>query len=177
MLTWAPKMHDMYSKMMQKLLAFNTKLKRPFPNSVFANFTANFGPETVCYDHKDSGNLPCGWCIITALGKFDCKRGGHLVLWGLNMVVEFPPGCSIVIPSAIMRHSNTCIQPGELRYSFTQYSAGGLFRFVDYNFQLDEDYWGGLKGEALKEALKHRSSRRREAFTVFSTIEELRSSI
>jgi len=166
-------MHEMYASMLQKLQDYNEKLQRPFPNSVFANFTANFGPETVCYDHKDSGNLPCGWCVVTALGEFDPKRGGHLVLWDLNMVIEFPPGCSIMIPSAMLRHSNTRIQPGELRYSFTQYSAGGLFRFVDYNFKLDDDYWGSLKGEALKEALKHRASRRKQAFTVFSTLDEL----
>ena len=139
MLTWAPKMHALYSNMLRKLLSYNKKLRQPFPNSVFANFTANFGPETVCFDHKDTGNLPGGWCVITALEEFDPKLGGHLVLWDLNLVIEFPPGCSIMIPSAMLRHSNTCIQPGKLRYSFTQYSAGTATGFLFFHGKTVEE--------------------------------------
>lgn len=51
------------------------------------------------------------------------------------MVVEFPSGSTILLPSASIFHGNTPIQPGETRYSFTQYCAGGLLRWVDYGFQ------------------------------------------
>jgi len=54
----------------------------------------------------DFGNLPYGWCAITSLGPFDPKRGGHLVLWDLQLVIEFPPGSTILIPSAVLQHSN-----------------------------------------------------------------------
>jgi len=55
--------------------------------------------------------------------------------------------------------------------------CGGLFRFVDYNFKLDDKYWGSLKGQALKEALRYCAERRAEAFTIFSTLEELEALI
>ncbi len=96
-------------------------------NSIFSCATFNFGPRTLCFRHTDSGNLPFGWCTITALGWFDPKRGGHLVLWDLKLIIDFPPGSTILIPSAILLHSNTAIAPGERRYSFTQYTSGGLF--------------------------------------------------
>lgn len=58
-----------------------------------------------------------------------------MVLWDLQLVIEFPPGASILIPSAAIYHSNTSINPEERRYSFTQFSAGGLFRWVDNGFR------------------------------------------
>nr|GAT58172.1 predicted protein [Mycena chlorophos] len=37
-----------------------------------------------------------------------------------------------------MRHSNTGVQQHEIRYSFTKFSAGGIFRYVESGFQLNE---------------------------------------
>jgi hypothetical protein len=45
--------------------------------------------------------------------------------------IEFPSGALILIPSATIAHSNVPVQDGDERISFTQFSAGGLFRFVD----------------------------------------------
>ncbi|KAJ7038729.1 hypothetical protein C8F04DRAFT_950891, partial [Mycena alexandri] len=91
--------------------------------SVFTTATFNFGPITVTFPHIDFGNLAWGWCVITVLGWFNPDRGGHLILWDLKLIIRFPPGASILIPSAILRHANVKIQPGERRYSFTQTTA------------------------------------------------------
>ncbi|KAF7296647.1 hypothetical protein HMN09_01073000 [Mycena chlorophos] len=98
--------------------------------SVFASATLNLGPRTATWPHLDLLNLAWGWCFITALGWFDHTRSALLVLWDLRLVIEFPPGSTIAIPSALLRHSNTSVQQHETRYSFTQFSAGGLFRYV-----------------------------------------------
>lgn len=63
--------------------------------------------------------------------RYDSKRGGHLYLRQLRLVIEFPPNSTIGIPSAVLRHGNVPIQEGETRTSITQYAAGGLFRWVD----------------------------------------------
>lgn len=76
-------------------------------------------------------------CAIQALGDFDPRLGGHLILWEIKKVVEFPPGSLVLIPSATITHSNTPIQPGETRTSFTQFCAGALFRFVDNGFRTE----------------------------------------
>jgi hypothetical protein len=52
-----------------------------------------------------------------------------------QLVIEFPPGSTILIPSSILSHSNTAVDDQEHRYSFTQYAAGGLFRWVDNGFR------------------------------------------
>jgi hypothetical protein len=58
-------------------------------------------------------------------------------LWDLKLIIRFPPGCTLFIPSALVRHSNTSIQAHEKRFSFTQYTAAGIFRFVDNGFRSD----------------------------------------
>ncbi|KAK7061180.1 hypothetical protein R3P38DRAFT_3166156 [Favolaschia claudopus] len=136
---YAPELHDYYYSTMEKLHNWNTTLKRNFvPHlSVFAAATFNFDRQTVTFPHPDYANLAWGWCSITALGDFDPDKGGHLILWDLKLIIRFPPGYTILIPSALIRHSNTSIQPHEKRFSFTQYTAAGIFRFVDNGFRSD----------------------------------------
>ncbi|KAF7288197.1 hypothetical protein HMN09_01419100 [Mycena chlorophos] len=66
---WAPQLYEYY---------------------LFAAATFNLGPNVWTFKHRDVLNLPFGWCAITALGDFDHTKGGHLVLWDLKLVVQFP---------------------------------------------------------------------------------------
>lgn len=132
---FAPRLHDYYDRTLTGLCTRDPSLRRNFERNVFANATFNLGPRTVAYKHRDNLNLPWGWCAITAIGSFNPHEGGHLVLWELRMVIEFPPGATVLIPSAIITHGNTSVADTERRYSFTQYSAGGIFRWVDCGYQ------------------------------------------
>jgi hypothetical protein len=125
---------------MAALLNHHPDLFLPFVNCIFAAFAVNFGPRTVCFPQSRLQNLAFGWCAVTALGDFDWTKGGHLVLWELRMVVEFPPGTTIFIPSAVVCHFITRVQPHEKRYSFTLFSAGGLFSWVEHGFPLEKVY-------------------------------------
>ncbi|KAJ7791104.1 hypothetical protein B0H13DRAFT_2394385 [Mycena leptocephala] len=42
---------------------------------------------------------------------------------------SFPPGSTLLIPSALVQHSNVPIRAHEQRSSITQYTAGSLFRW------------------------------------------------
>ena len=84
---------------------------------VFPCRTFNLAKQSVSVPHTDHNNLAQGWCSITALGDFSPTLGGHLVLWDLGVVVEFPPNSTILIPSSLIIHSNTPIQPDEVRHS------------------------------------------------------------
>lgn len=137
--TIAPRLGAYYRDTLDALVASDSGLTRNFRNSDFACMTANFGPNTITIDHTDFANLATGLCAITALGSFDSNIGGHLILWDLKLIIEFPPGATILIPSALLRHSNAPIQSGEQRFSLTQYSAGGLFRWVENGFCKNRD--------------------------------------
>jgi hypothetical protein len=146
------------------------ELKRNFLKSVFTNAALNF-LRVRCKKHKDVLNCPFGWCGIQALGNFDHTKGGHLILWELCLVVEFPPGALILIPSASITHSNTPVSKDEMRHSFTQYCAGALFRYVDYGFRKEAD----LKKEdpeKFEEILSKREGRWEEGLSLFSKLED-----
>ena len=154
---FAPKLYEFYKAGMDKVMERDKTLKTPFSESVFACTAFNFGPRVVTRAHRDHLNLAYGWCSITALGDFDHKAGGHLVLPDLKLAIEFPAGSTVLVPSALLMHYNLPIGSKEIRRSITQFSAGGIFRWISYGFQLKsaaraasvegEKWWE--KGEGL----------------------------
>ncbi|KAI0644163.1 hypothetical protein C8Q79DRAFT_1002104 [Trametes meyenii] len=133
--TYAPRVHRNIRSKLGAIHKHNPSLRVNFTNSIFPGAAFNFGPSTVCFVHVDWANDSCGFCHVVALGDFDPQQGGHLVLFPFKLVVEFPPGSSILLMSAVVLHANTPIQLGETRMSFTQYCAGGLLRWVDAGFR------------------------------------------
>lgn len=129
-----PKLYKYYDSVLNNLCARNRRLRRLWKKNVYAGATFNVGPRTVTGKHYDHLNLAYGACAITAIGTYNPKTSGHLVLWDLGLIIEFPPLACIIIPSAIVAHSNTRLAEGERRYSFTQYSAAGLFRWEDCGY-------------------------------------------
>lgn len=132
-------MYTEYMENDKELHCWKPSLRRNFTKTVFAAITFNLGECTETDDHCDNGNLAAGGCVITSAGPFDDKCGGELVVWNLGLILCFPSASSIIINSAIVRHSNLPIQPGEKRYSITQYSAGATFRFRANGFRNDKD--------------------------------------
>ncbi|KAH9475575.1 hypothetical protein JR316_0012692 [Psilocybe cubensis] len=146
--TWAKDLFDAYASNLKELHK-DPGLKHVFPSSIFSAATYNLGPCTVCHRHKDFSNLPYGYCAVTALGNFDPTQGGHLILWELGLVIEFPPGSTILLPSVLISHSNVPISSNERRYSFTQYTAGGIFRWVAHKCQTKAKYLATLSPDGL----------------------------
>ncbi|KAJ7434845.1 hypothetical protein B0H11DRAFT_1756848 [Mycena galericulata] len=165
----APALHQFYAEQTTLLHLAAPYLNRLFPEalSVFAACTFNFGPSTVTFPHVDAANLAWGWCCITALGHFDPDIGGHLILWDLNLVIRFPPGSTIFIPSALLRHSNIAIQQGETRYSFTQFTAGGLFRWVNNGNRSDNLFFANATSKDLDEREERRAHRWEDGLRMF----------
>lgn len=133
---FAPALRNFTLETLASVKASVPQLTYPYENHPFAAVTFNIGPAAWTKPHKDMMNLSWGWCAVTSLGCYDHTKGGHLVLWDLNLAVEFPPYSTIFIPSAILAHSNTAVKPTEHRSSVTQYNSAGLFRWVAYNHSL-----------------------------------------
>jgi hypothetical protein len=170
---WAPSLYALYESTRAAMEEWGPHLRWNFADSVFAACTFNFGPRTVTCPHLDFANLAWGWCAITSLGSFDPDEGGHLILWDLRLIIRFPPGASIFIPSAIVRHSNVPIQSHETRSSFTQYTAGGLFRWVRNGFMTDEDFELRASEEQKADRNREAETRWEQGMNMFSTIDDL----
>ncbi|KAJ6470097.1 hypothetical protein C8R47DRAFT_988947, partial [Mycena vitilis] len=166
---YAPGLHKFYKREMRTLYANAPYLRRLFLEtvSVFAAATFNFGPNTVTFPHVDAANLVWGWCCITAFGSFNPDLGGHLILWDLRLIIRFPPGSTIMIPSALLRHSNISIQQGEHRYSFTQFTAGGLFRWVYNGNKSDKAFYEGASSDDVHRREADRAVRWEDGLQMF----------
>ncbi|KAF7969180.1 hypothetical protein HWV62_28009 [Athelia sp. TMB] len=127
---WMPKLMQHYSDLQVELMGINSLLTAVFPGSPFCALTINMGPQTVCLPHRDYWNLAYGTCPIGVLGSFNHRTGGQLILHEPKLIIEVRRGDVMFIPSAAITHENAPISVGEERYSFTQYTAGGLFRYV-----------------------------------------------
>ncbi|TFY50304.1 hypothetical protein EVG20_g11598, partial [Dentipellis fragilis] len=167
--TYAPKIFKHYADSLDTLYASGGPCTSVFRNSVFPTAAFNLGPRCVCRGHKDNTNVPHGLCAITAMGTFNYKKGGHLVLWDLGLIIEFPPGATILIPSSTLHHGNTAIGKDERRYSFTQYCMGGLLRWVRYGLR-PANSLSRKERELIDGDITHTS---REAMAMFSKVTEL----
>lgn len=159
----APNMYQEYFDSLDQLLAFKPSLRPLFRNSVYAAASWNFGPNACTVSHVDSCNRAIGWCSIFVLGDFDPTESALLVLEQLRLVIRFPPGSTINIPSALFRHGNTALKDGETRMVMTQYSSGGIYRFVEHGFHLiselrqsNQDLARTLDSPEYKKARKER---------------------
>ncbi|KAJ6592982.1 hypothetical protein B0H19DRAFT_1204885 [Mycena capillaripes] len=171
-LLWAPLLNAFY-------LANNALLRKWKPsmhwhvNTIFAACTFNFGPRAITAPHLDFANLAWGWCSVTALGNFDPDFGGHLILWDLRLVIRFPPGSTLLIPSALVRHSNVPIRAHENRSSITQYSAGSLFRWVRNGCKTDADFESSASAEEKAARVAEDAQRWEEGMKMFSVVDDL----
>lgn len=120
-------------------------------------------------EHVDVTNVPYGFCAIFACGSYDPTKGGHLILFNLSLVIQFPPGSTILVPSGTIRHGNVAIQANETRQSFTQYCPGGLLRWVAYGFQCVNKSPADLKHHFDET----HDQRRLTAVGLFSRLQEL----
>ncbi|THV07307.1 hypothetical protein K435DRAFT_643672, partial [Dendrothele bispora CBS 962.96] len=171
--TFSPKNYKYYKDGMDNLAQKLPGLSPNFPRSVFASISVNFGPRTCTQVHTDSKNTAHGMCAVTALGDFNPKVGGHIVLWDLKIVLEFPPGCTVLLPSALIRHSNIPIQQNETRYSITQYTAGGIWRWLDAGGRTEAE----MSTEELAEFKAYKVNRRERTLSMFSTLEEVKAAL
>lgn len=135
---YAPDLYNFVMGVLESTRDGDETLRYPFKKHPFSAITLNIGPDVITIPHTDWLDLVGGWCSVTSLGNYDPTKGGHLILWDLNLAIEFPPYSTIFFPSALLRHSNTEIQEGERRSSITQYNSSGLFRWVAFNNSLKE---------------------------------------
>ncbi|KAJ7716374.1 hypothetical protein B0H16DRAFT_1741301 [Mycena metata] len=171
---YAPKLYRYYRDVLKGLFQHHPDLVHLFTNSIFPAATFNCGPDAISFDHCDFLNLVHGLCPVTSGGKFNHKLGGHIYLKQLRLVIEFPSGASVAIPSGCVDHGNTPIQPGETRHSITQYAAGGLFRWAAYGYQSAKALAETEEGRAAKAAFDGEPGARWEwAMGLFSKVDEL----
>ncbi|KAL1743156.1 hypothetical protein HDZ31DRAFT_41596 [Schizophyllum fasciatum] len=171
---WQPELHSYYASIQNRLFDWKPALRQSlhFKKSVWLCLTINFGPRTLTFPHRDFGNLSYGFCAITALGRFNADRGGHLIIREFRTVVRFPPGSTAAIPSSLVTHYNADIAPGETIVT-RPYTSGGIFRFVEHGLQLDKQYYGLLDAKGKQAAARDNAGRWKKGVAMLARLPDL----
>ena len=162
--TYFPRMYDDYARIIHSLCEQDPSLQHNFSNNVFTAATFNLGPRATTMPHLDHLNIAGGMCAIIALGDFDEDEDAYLVIHDLNLMIRFPRGTVIFLPSALLLHSNTVMKSGR-RYSMTMYTAGGLARWVECDGMSQKTYLAS--GRAPKMTGQERWEHALERFPVY----------
>lgn len=149
LLAYFPKVHTLLTNLLDKIVGADDELRRNFPGCCYAAFHMNMN-RAATKPHNDLLNGFFTGCGVCSFGPYDYTRGGHLILWDLGLVVEFPPGCVIILPSALITHSNIPIGPGETRHSATFFTAAGLLRWYHNGFMSDKEFTERAEGKQLE---------------------------
>ncbi|GJF00970.1 hypothetical protein PsYK624_172740 [Phanerochaete sordida] len=165
-----PDLYDEYAKTLGSLYDDNPLLRPLWNDCPWPAVSINFPPNSYSKIHTDFNNKSNGMCPVFALGDYDYTKGGHLVLPDLNLVIQFPPGCIIFIPSATLRHGNIPVGPEEVRSSWTLYASGGLFRWVDWGFKGEK----ALSKKEIRRVLAGQEKRWKNALKKFPHISPCR---
>ncbi|KAG6824927.1 hypothetical protein H0H92_005376 [Tricholoma furcatifolium] len=137
---WAPNVYEKYRTTLLPLFDSYHHLKHIFERSIYPAAAYNFGPNVFTLTHCDCMNNLADGAQFRPWGDSILRRGGgHLVLPGLNLVIKFPAGALILIPSATITHRNIPVQESDECASLTQYCAGGLFRYVENGYHTDNE--------------------------------------
>jgi hypothetical protein len=129
------------------------------------------------------------WRALTALGKYDARWGGELILWDEKKIFKFPPGATFLFPGRLIRYSFTQVRrssssevntthfiqvrSGEMRYSFGQYAQAGLFRYVENRFMSEANFEATAWKLQRKARDRLRDARMVKALGMYSLLNEI----
>ncbi|KAF9059936.1 hypothetical protein BDP27DRAFT_1233918, partial [Rhodocollybia butyracea] len=168
---WAPRVYAEYEHV-NGVLRQKMRIRPNFAGGIFLGAAFNFGSNVWTYKHRDQLNWAFGWCAITALGQFDARRSAQLILWELKLVIDFPHAATILLPSAVITHSNTVVHPDDRRNSFTQFSAGAIFRWVENGCRTEVKF-AEEDPEGYEAMVAGKSTAVERRMSLFSTVDEL----
>lgn len=133
-LKYFPSVFDYYQDTLEQVCSLVPGCNVPSNDLPFASYTLNVGKQCTCNNHVDACNLACGLCMVCPFGHFDHKKGGHLIMHELKLVLSVPSGSIVYFPSALISHENIPIAAGETRQAFTAFSPATLFQWADNGY-------------------------------------------
>jgi hypothetical protein len=104
-------------------------LVAPFEGSVFTTADFSFG-DIPDVSRKDNWDVFHTWRAMTCISKWD-SFSNRVIIPRDNHDIPFPPGSTLLMPTAVKRYFFTSTRPGDKCYLFQQYFNAGADRWVD----------------------------------------------
>ncbi|KAJ7483692.1 hypothetical protein B0H11DRAFT_1723218, partial [Mycena galericulata] len=136
---FAPRLHSYVDQARETLLHHDPTLCDNITGGAYPSVEFYLGsPESP--PRLDDLDMMWAWRALTALGVYNPRWGGELILWDEKKVIQFPPGATFLFPAAFMRYSFTQVRMLERQYAFSQYAQAGLFRYIDNGFKSEMNF-------------------------------------
>jgi hypothetical protein len=87
----------------------------------WCGYAVNVGSENAPVEtevHRDVGESPFGMSCLSAYGNY---RGGEVVLWEAELIIDLRPGDLLFFPDAVVHHSNNPVLKG-IRHSVVAFT-------------------------------------------------------
>ncbi|KAF9067373.1 hypothetical protein BDP27DRAFT_1225905, partial [Rhodocollybia butyracea] len=134
-----PKLHLFLTNLQEKVLMDSPDIRRMFEGCCYTACHLNLHLAWAQL-HEDFFNVFFAMCAVHASGKFDHTRGGQFIAWSLGVVVPFPAGATIYVPSACVTHGNVPIAPEETRSSIAFFTPAGIARWFHNGYMSDKEF-------------------------------------
>ncbi|KAJ7168778.1 hypothetical protein C8R46DRAFT_897578, partial [Mycena filopes] len=121
----------------------------------------------------DDLDMIWGWRALTALGDYNPRWGGELILWDERKVIRFPPGATFLFPSAMTRYSFTQIRAQESCFAFSQYAHAGCVRYAENDFLNEANFEAIAWRDARRKRERIREARMVEALGMYPLLRDL----
>ncbi|KAJ7680860.1 hypothetical protein DFH06DRAFT_973391, partial [Mycena polygramma] len=168
--SFSPKLYAYTKNATELIHSFDSTLRREFQGA-FPAAEFDLG-ELGSAPRLQDKDLLHGWRALTALGNYDSRYGGDIILWDDGFIIRFPPGATILFPAALMRYSFVSVRPGEKQYAFSQYSPAGLYRYITNGYVSDRTIEGNRDKRAVEAVKRARGRRLEAAIDMYSTLNE-----
>ncbi|KAJ7751472.1 hypothetical protein B0H14DRAFT_2405594 [Mycena olivaceomarginata] len=99
-------------------------------------------------------------------------KGGHIVSWDDNAMIQMTPGSTVLIPAGCKRFSFASVGPHETRYLVRQYCSAAVFRWMDKRGYADNQL-ATTGPEAVAKWEEVRATRGRLSLKMFSQLHEV----
>ena len=165
---FAPKIYRKYADKLQEMFERMPDLQRIVSKSVFPTASFDFRNGRPC--HASDGQA--GWCSLTAGGDFDPHTGGHLFLPQARLIVEFPPGATVLIPSTLV-YGIVPVPRGQTRYTFAQYTPVDVVRYIDNGYRTRRDVFRETTSDLTRDDASKSLMRLQDDLKLLSCFDEL----
>jgi hypothetical protein len=168
---FAPRLHSHVEKVKYCVLGHDWTLRDTYPGAFHASEWFLRSDESP--PRLDDLEMLWGWRALTALGNYNARWGGELILWEEKKVIAFPVGATFLFPAAFTRYSFTQVRAGEQQFGFAQYSQAGSFRHIENGFR-NEAAFETQAWKSTREARNRmKDGRMATALAMYSVVEDL----
>jgi hypothetical protein len=111
--------------------------------------------------------------VITSIGNYDHKQGGHVVLWDDNKIIELPSGASVMFVAGTKRYSFVPVGRNEERFLFRQFCNAGVLRWIEKGGYSDSEFDMVMSPEVIAAWEERRAGRGAASAKLFTRLNDI----